>query len=50
MKAGIKEGIEQNTIKVATKLLKSGATLDFISEITELSIEEIKTLKSKFNI
>jgi len=42
--------MEQKTIEVATKLLKSGATLDFISEITELSIEEIKILKFELHI
>ena len=50
IKEGKKEGIEQKAIEVATKLLQSGVALDFISEITELSIEEIKTLKSELNI
>ena len=40
-----KEGIKQNRIEIAKKLLKKDIKLEEIEEITELSIEEIKQIK-----
>ncbi|HJH55232.1 MAG TPA: hypothetical protein K8V77_04035, partial [Brachyspira hyodysenteriae] len=41
---GIKEGIKENQIIIARNLKKSGLDINFISENTGLSIEEIKKL------
>lgn len=44
-KDGIKEGIEENQIKIAKKLLQMKMPLKQIIEITELSDEDIENLK-----
>lgn len=41
---GKKEGKKEGKIEAALKLLKKGMDIDFISEITDLSSEEIKAL------
>jgi len=40
-------GMEKNKIKVAKKLLEKNMSLEEISEVTELSKEEIKNIKEK---
>jgi hypothetical protein len=44
---GIEQGIEQEKIETARRLLKSGASLDTICSITELSNEKIEILMTK---
>ncbi len=39
------EGKRQQSIKIAKNMLKENVNIDFISKITELSIEEIEKLK-----
>ena len=43
---GIEQGIEQGVYRTALKMLKEKAELDFISRVTELSIDELKRLKA----
>ena len=40
----IQEGIEQQTIELTKKMLKKNTDINFISEITDLSIDEINKL------
>ena len=47
LKEGKKEGIRKNQIDVAKKLLKMNMSIDKISEITELSKEEIEKILNK---
>ena len=42
---GIKEGIEESKKEIAKKLLNKNMPLKEISEITELTIQEIKNLE-----
>ena len=42
---GIEQGIEQNNIEIAKKMLQENTDINFISKITGLSIEEINNLK-----
>ncbi|MBP6386188.1 MAG: hypothetical protein KA313_04620, partial [Pseudarcicella sp.] len=42
------EGEYNKAIEIAIKLLESGATDEFIQEITQLSIEEIKKLRDNY--
>jgi predicted transposase/invertase (TIGR01784 family) len=46
LKEGMKEGEEKNKLKVALNCLIKGMDIETISEITDLSIERIKALKS----
>ena len=41
---GIKVGTEENTKKLAVKMVEKGISIETISEITELSKEEIQDL------
>ena len=44
---GREEGAHSNALKTAQKMLDKGCELDFISEISGLSMEEIKQLQKK---
>lgn len=44
LKIGKKAGREQERIKIAKKALKKGTPIEFIAELTGLSIEEIEEL------
>lgn len=44
---GIKEGIKEDKLETAKKMLQKGFDVKIISEITELSIEEINKLKKE---
>jgi predicted transposase/invertase (TIGR01784 family) len=46
---GIEKGIEKGKIQVAKNMLAKNTTLDFIAEVTGLSIEEIKALQAQSN-
>ena len=47
MKKGIEEGTKSNRIIVAKKMLEKNININDISEITELSINEIEKLKQE---
>ena len=42
---GITKGREQEKLEIAKNLLKEGMNIEKVSEITSLSIEEIKSIK-----
>lgn len=42
---GIKEGMKENQIETAKKLIKLGMSIDEIKEVTNLSEEEIESLR-----
>lgn len=44
---GIEKGIEQKSIEIALVMLSKNQSLDFISEVTNLSLEQIKSLRKK---
>lgn len=44
---GIKEGSNEKAILIAKKMLKKGKSIEEVSELTELSIEEVKKLAVK---
>ena len=44
-KIGMEKGIEKGIKMVAKSALKKGTAIDYIAEITGLSIEEIKKIK-----
>jgi predicted transposase/invertase (TIGR01784 family) len=44
---GIKEGIEQEKLKIASKLIKLGISIEDILKSTDLSLEEIEKLKKE---
>lgn len=46
---GIEQGIEQNKISTAKKMLEKNIDIDSIKEITGLSLDEIKGLKKSSN-
>lgn len=46
---GIEQGIEQNKISTAKKMLDKNIDIDSIKEITGLSLDEIKELKKRSN-
>lgn len=46
---GIEQGIEQNKISTAKKMLEKNIDIDSIKEITGLSLDEIKELKKRSN-
>ena len=46
---GIKEGIKENKIEIAKKLIKMNMELKQIKEITGLSIEELENIKSNID-
>ncbi len=48
-KVAEENGREEEKAKIATNLLKSGMTVEFVHENTKLSIEEIKKLKNSFS-
>lgn len=45
IKQGIEQGLKQEKIQIAKKMLSQKIDLEIISEVTELSIEEIKSLQ-----
>ena len=45
----IEQGIEQNKISTAKKMLEKNIDIDSIKEITGLSLDEIKELKKRSN-
>lgn len=45
-KNGKEDGIKENSIEIAKKMLKMGFTLEQISEATSLSKEEIEKIKN----
>lgn len=44
LQQGIEQGIEQNKIDIAKNMISKGIDINFISEITGLSIEKINIL------
>ncbi len=46
---GFYEGAEKKSLEIATNLLKSGMTVEFIHENAKLSVEEIKKIKNSFS-
>ena len=46
---GIEKGIEEGLLKVAKNMLTKNTPLDYIVEITGLSMEELKVLQAKIN-
>lgn len=44
----MKRGIKQEKIKVAINMINRNMDIKVISELTDLSIDEIKKLKSKY--
>ena len=44
-KEGKKEGIRESKIEIAKKMLKKGMNIKLISELTNLTIEEIERIK-----
>ena len=46
---GRMEGMEERTIQIAQNMLAKNISLDLITEITGLSIEEIKVLQAESN-
>ena len=46
---GIEQGIEQNKISTAKKMLEKNIDIDSIKETTGLSLDEIKELKKRSN-
>ena len=44
---GIQQGIEQNTISIAKNMLKANTDINFISEVTGLSTDEIRKLNTQ---
>lgn len=44
---GIEKGANQRNFDIAETMLKEKSDIDFISKVTELSIEEIKKLQAK---
>ena len=48
-KAGLKQGLEQASIKIAKKLLKKGHTITEVQNITELPKDIVEQLKQESN-
>ncbi len=46
---GAEKGRDKEKVEIATNLLKSGMTVEFIHENTKLPIDEIKKLKNSFS-
>jgi predicted transposase/invertase (TIGR01784 family) len=44
---GIKEGMEKGKVEIALKMIAKGKSFEEISEITELSIQQIEQLAEK---
>jgi len=47
IKQGVEQGIEQEKSEIAKNMLEKNCDVDFISEITNLSIEDIQKLKDE---
>ena len=45
---GMEKGIEKGKVEIATRLLRRNQDIDFISNITEFSLEKIKKLQEEF--
>lgn len=45
LEAGIQQGKKENTITIAKKMKAKNADIDFISQVTGLTIKEIQALK-----
>ncbi|MCI8352960.1 MAG: hypothetical protein HFJ58_05145 [Clostridia bacterium] len=45
IKEGIKEGARQKQIEIAKEMLKNGISIEQISKITKLTLQEIEQLK-----
>lgn len=45
LEKGLKEGAENKAIEIALKMLENGSDVNFIADVTGLSIEKIKELK-----
>lgn len=45
LKEGLKKGAEDKAIEIALKMLENGSDVNFIADVTGLSIEKIKELK-----
>jgi predicted transposase/invertase (TIGR01784 family) len=41
---GMEQGIEKEKLIIAKNLLEKGSTIEFVHEITGLSLEEVKSL------
>ena len=44
------EGVEKEKINTAIKCLKKGLKVDFIADLTELSVEQINAIAKKHHI
>ena len=47
---GIEQGIENNTNEVITNMLKEKASMNFISRVTNKSVQEIKKIATSLNL
>ena len=45
LKGGLKKGAEDKAIEIALKMLENGSDVNFIADVTGLSIEKIKEIK-----
>lgn len=45
LEKGLKKGAEDKAIEIALKMLENGSDVNFIADVTGLSIEKIKELK-----
>lgn len=45
LKESLKKGAEDKAIEIALKMLENGSDVNFIADVTGLSIEKIKELK-----
>jgi predicted transposase/invertase (TIGR01784 family) len=45
LKEGLKKGAEDKTIEIALKMLENGSDVNFIADVTGLSIEKINEIK-----
>ena len=46
---GIEQGIKQNTLDIIKEMLKNNTDLEFISKVTNKSIDEIEQIKNSLN-
>ena len=49
LKNGIKQGIEQQNLEIAKKMLKQNFTLEVINSITKIPIDDLKIYRKNFN-
>ncbi|WP_289146276.1 hypothetical protein [uncultured Megamonas sp.] len=45
LKEGLKKGAEDKAIEIALKMLENGSDVNFIADVTGLSVEKINEIK-----